>query len=98
MNQQQLLEWTKRQLGAAGEGDCDVVRTNEGGVAYTLLARGGEKYPQSLHCDIGRWEGGEVPAAVMISMEQSFAERVVEQRQYAMGTHPDLMDSEDEKV
>ena len=95
MNQTQLLEWTKRKLVAAGEDDCEVVPTDEGGVAYTLSGRGGEKYPQSLRCDIGRWEGGEVSAAFMKSMEASFVERVAEQRQYAMGTHPDLMDAED---
>ena len=93
MNQSETFEWTKLQLEKAGEGDAIMELTDEGGVAYTLAPRGGEKYPQSLHCDIGPWEGREVSAAFMNSMSLSFAERVVEQRQYAMGTHPDLMDA-----
>ena len=94
MNQTQLLEWTKRQLVTASEGDSEVVPTDEGGVAYALQVRGGEKYPESLHCDIGPWKGGEAAEAFIKLMEASFVERVAEQRQYAMGAHPDLMDAE----
>jgi hypothetical protein len=89
MNQQQCIEWVKQILTASGEGDATVSRTDDGGIEYLLVARGGEKYPESLLCNIGPWQGGVASQALMQSMGLRTAEAILDQRLYAAGTHPD---------